>query len=98
MTTICTSLSHPILVDWLSGIPEGRVGLTFAPGKHSTSVYVPGALWRRDLAMDLDELVRQGVTNLVCLLQDKDLKKLKIRAFLAPARPWWSCWQRCSSA
>jgi CRISPR-associated protein (TIGR02584 family) len=78
MTTIRTSLSHPILVDWLSGIPEGRVGLTFAPGKHSTSVYVPGALWRRDLAMDLDELVRQGVTDLVCLLQDKDLKKLKI--------------------
>jgi hypothetical protein len=78
MTTIRTSHSHPILVDWLSGIPEGRVGLTFAPDKHSTSVYVPDALWRRDLAMDLDELVRQGVTDLVCLLQDKDLKKLKI--------------------
>jgi protein-tyrosine phosphatase len=78
MTTIRTSLSHPILVDWLSGIPKGRVGLTFAPGKHSTSVYVPGAVWRRDLAMDLDELVKLGATDLVCLLQDRDLKKLKI--------------------
>lgn len=78
MTTIRTSHSHPLLVDWLTSIPEGRVGLTFAPGKHSTSVYIPGTLWRRDLGLDLDELVRQGVTDLVCLLQDQDLQKLHI--------------------
>jgi CRISPR-associated protein (TIGR02584 family) len=85
MTTIRTSTSHPILVDWLAGIPEGRVGLTFAPGKHSESFYNPGTRWRRDLAMDLDELVRQGVTDLVCLLQDRDLKKLKIPHLVAEA-------------
>lgn len=85
MTTIRTSHSHPILVDWLAGLAEGRVGLTFAPGKHSTSVYLPGTLWRRDLAMDLDQLVRLGVTDLVCLLPDHDLQKLHIPHLVAEA-------------
>lgn len=35
--------------------------------------------------MDLDELVKLGVTDLVCLLQDKDLKKLKIPHLVSEA-------------
>ena len=54
--TARTSVTHPIRVDWIAtGLP-GKVGLTFAPGKHSTSLYSAGT-WARDLATDLDDLV-----------------------------------------
>ena len=85
MTTIRTSTSHPILVDWIMGVADGRIGLTFAPGKHSTSFYSPGVLWRRDLGLDLDELLRLGVTDLVCLLLESDLQALGIPHLLREA-------------
>ena len=51
---MATSESHPIRVDWLPLPWRGRVGLTFAPGKHADSYM--GFRWTRDLDMDLARL------------------------------------------
>ncbi len=77
MSRIRTSQTHPIRVDFLPTLQDGKVGLTFAPGKHSTSK--GGARWERDLADDLDRLVQEfGTAVLVCLLEDHELDWLKI--------------------
>ena len=84
---IRTSISHPIRVDWLPTRPPGKVGLTFAPGKHSRSKN--GQLWERSLEADLDRLARDlDVDVLVCLLQDVELKWLKITELEDEARRW----------
>jgi hypothetical protein len=35
---VYTSVTHPIRIDWLNPSVAGPVGLTFAPGKKSTSL------------------------------------------------------------
>ena len=80
MTTIKTSHTDPIFVSWLPVAP-GRLGLTFAPGKHQTSAS-SGAVWRRDLDEDLARLKTfHGVDRLICLLGDRELKRLAIGAY-----------------
>ena len=52
-----TSATDPIQVAWLPvdvGARGGRLGLTFAPGKHAPSTL--GRPWARDLAADLDRM------------------------------------------
>ncbi|MCC6812160.1 MAG: ADP-ribosylglycohydrolase family protein [Deltaproteobacteria bacterium] len=62
----------------------GRLGMTFAPGKHQTSK--SGGRHARDLAVDLDRLVAvYGVDELVCLLEDRELSALKIDALVSEA-------------
>ena len=72
-----TSETHPIEVGWLPDLWPGRVGLTFAPGKHQ-----PGGssgAWVRDLELDLKRLrTVHGAQHLVCLLEDHELVKLAI--------------------
>jgi len=67
-----TSETDPLRIDWLeqSG-PGALVGLTFAPGKRCDSL--EGLRWERDLGLDLDVLVRERVTTLVCLMEDGEL-------------------------
>ncbi|MCC7110249.1 MAG: hypothetical protein IT382_13235, partial [Deltaproteobacteria bacterium] len=72
-----TSVTDPIDVAWLLDELPGKIGITFAPGKHGGSK--SGARWERDLAMDLDLLVgRHGMGVQVCLLEDEELVRLKI--------------------
>lgn len=78
-----TSVSHPIYVDWLVEVP-GRIGLTFAPGKHAASKYGSGT-WARDLDADLDKLVTDGMRVQVCLLEDHELTRLRIPGLVAAA-------------
>lgn len=79
--TVRTSQSHPIYVSWLRRDLPGRLGLSFAPGKKSVSKF--GGTWRRDLAVDLDRLVGEyGVDLLVCLLEDHELQRLGIPAYV----------------
>lgn len=85
MTSVRTSVSHPILVDFL---PEevapfrGRIGMTFAPGK-----YQPGgatAHWERDLSVDARDLAEKYATRvLVSLVEDHELRELKIEGLVA---------------
>ena len=81
MSDVRTSESSPIGVNWLPGDLlaglTGKVGLTFAPGKHAYSK--SGARWERDLPSDLDRLVNHHqAAVLVCLLEDHELDHLKI--------------------
>ena len=78
MPQIMTSSSDPLRVDWLpqQARKPGRLGLTFAPGKHAAAKY-EGGRWERDLGADLDLLVRNlGVQVLVCLLEDHESSTL----------------------
>lgn len=82
-----TSVTDPIRVAWVPLPVRGRLGVTFAPGKKdNASKSKPGAPWDRDLKIDLSDLVKAGVDSLVCLLEDRELDTLKIRALptLAP--------------
>lgn len=75
---IKTSDTHPIRVDWLPLELPGKVGLTFAPGKHQPAAYTNG-IWERDLGKDLDRLVGEyGMQLQVCLLEDHELPRLGI--------------------
>ncbi len=73
-----TSSSHPIRVDWLPDVPGGgRVGLTIAPGKHSTAKYGNHS-WARDTVMDLERLKEEfGIELIICLLEDQEMRRLK---------------------
>ena len=85
MSKTKTSHSHPIRVDFLPTDLPGRVGLTFAPGKHATSR--GGMRWERDLHADLDRLRTDlGVDVLVCLLQEQELERLRIPRLVEAAQ------------
>ena len=72
-----TSLTHPISVGWLSLPWPGRVGLTFAPGKWQPNAATGS--WERDLAVDLARLRNEfEAAHLVCLLEDHELRELRI--------------------
>lgn len=84
MTTVRTSVSHPILVDYLSHevAPfRGRIGMTFAPGKSQR-----GGLtghWERDLAIDTRDLAEKyGTHLLLSLVEDHELRELKIEGLV----------------
>lgn len=85
MTTVRTSVSHPILVDYLSDevAPfRGRIGMTFASGK-----YQPGGAtghWERDLSIDARDLAEKyGTHLLVSLVEDHELLELRIEGLVA---------------
>jgi ADP-ribosyl-[dinitrogen reductase] hydrolase len=78
-----TSISHPILVNWINSDRAGKVGLTFAPGKQALGI---DGHWHRDLTLDLDRLVETYEAGLlVCLLQDHELEMLNIPTLIADA-------------
>lgn len=79
-----TSDTDPIQVAWLPDRWPGRVGLTFAPGKRSPSIY--GSPWRRDLAADLDRLRDVFALDvLVPLIEDHELQSLQIGGLVTEA-------------
>lgn len=83
--TTKTSDSHPLYVTAIDESRPGRVGLTFAPGKHCAGAYA-GGVWKRDLVKDLDHLVAEYRTGLlVCLLEDHELRALHIPTLVEEA-------------
>lgn len=90
MALVRTSESDPIRVAWLPLPGPGRVGLTFAPGKHQ-DLPLSGHAWRRDLTQDLTRLTAEYRTDvLVSLLEDHEYDALRIPNLLAEAagRGW----------
>lgn len=80
-----TSDSHPLYVTQIDNSRPGTMGLTFAPGKHCAGAHA-GGYWARDLAQDLDHLVAEYKTGLlVCLLEDHELRALKIPTLIDDA-------------
>ncbi|HND31062.1 MAG TPA: cyclin-dependent kinase inhibitor 3 family protein, partial [Myxococcota bacterium] len=79
-----TSFTDPIEVAWLPGPLSGRIGLTFAPGKRSGSLF--GSPWHRDLGADLDRLrASHRVDLLVPLVEDFELRDLGISRLVEEA-------------
>ena len=76
-----TSATDPIRVAFVpegAGAGPGRLGLTFAPGKHAIA-QVAGGQWQRDLEADLGQLIEgAGADWLVSLLEVDEYDRLNI--------------------
>src|SRR5690606_8877276 len=87
--TIRTSETHPIEVQWVeptSYAGDGRLGLTYAPGKCGRAP-VSGVEWRRELTVDMDRLRdHHGTDVLVSLMEPAEYQELLIPDLFAVAR------------
>lgn len=72
---IRTSATDPIRIATLS-VGEGRIGISFCPGKQGASL--DGLGWRRDLAADLDAIRNWGAAALVSLIEDHEMRDLNV--------------------
>lgn len=76
-----TSETHPIDVFWVERSAydgSGRIGLTFAPGKHDVGMS-SGIVWKRSLITDLNRLrYHHGVDVLISLLEPFEYDMLNI--------------------
>jgi protein tyrosine phosphatase (PTP) superfamily phosphohydrolase (DUF442 family) len=79
-----TSDSDPFPVAWIDATVQGRLGIAMAPGRHDR---VAGAVWWRDLHVDLRRLRHvHRVHLLVTLLTDDELRDLGIANLSEAAR------------
>jgi ADP-ribosylglycohydrolase/protein-tyrosine phosphatase len=82
-----TSTTHPIEVDWVlhkMGNGDGSLGITFAPGKKSSSR--DGIPWDRNLNQDLDRLKSiHQVDALISVVENHELKTLQIPKLVSEA-------------
>lgn len=71
------STTHPLYVSWveLEG-DEGALGLTLCPGKYQP-VASTGS-WDRQLDVDVQALVNMGVSHLISLITDEDMRMLRV--------------------
>ena len=90
-TEFRTSDSDPIEVNWLQGLENlllpgnGKIGLTFAPGKKGPSYH--GTDWYRDLDQDLERLRSEFHTSLLVTLIEKwEMDRYQIPNLLERAR------------
>jgi len=74
---IRTSDSHPIRIDAIdAGAGRGRIGVTFAPGKHDSAA--ASGYWERDLAKDLDAIANWKANAVVTLIEPHEMDLLGI--------------------
>lgn len=72
-----TSLTHPIRIAEITPFSgSGRIGVTFAPGKHQSSAL--SGHWARDLDLDLDAIADWGAAAVVSLLTDGEMQRHKV--------------------
>jgi ADP-ribosyl-[dinitrogen reductase] hydrolase len=73
-----TSLTHPLYISWVPFEDDkGCLGLTLCPGKYQP-VSSTGS-WDRQLEVDIQSLVVQGVTRLISLITDEDMAMLRVQ-------------------
>jgi len=70
-----TSITHPIRIDDLH-LGNGRLGITFCPGKKGESVF--GAAWDRDLDLDMDAVKGWGANTVLSLIEDDEFEMLGV--------------------
>ena len=70
-----TSITHPLRIDDLS-LGNGRLGITFCPGKKGDSVF--GAAWDRDLDLDMDAIKGWGASAVLSLIEDHEFEMLGV--------------------
>jgi hypothetical protein len=72
MVDVRTSLTHPLQIAFVQAAPnQGRIGITFCPGKHDPNA-ATGA-WKRDLGLDLDEIKKWGASVVLTLVEQQEL-------------------------
>ena len=82
---IRTSHSHPLHIARVEVAPGlGRIGVTFAPGKHDP--HAASGAWARDLDADLDAIVAWPASTLVTLIEPKEFGLLRIPTLGEEAR------------
>ena len=72
---IRTSITHPLRIDDLP-LGNGRLGITFCPGKKGESVF--GAAWDRDLGIDLDAVKGWRADTVLSLIEDHEFEMLGV--------------------
>jgi ADP-ribosyl-[dinitrogen reductase] hydrolase len=80
-----TSLTHPLQiapVTTKSGC--GQIGITFCPGKYDPNAMT--GVWARNLAIDLAAIKQWGAVALVTLVEDWELKTLRVESLGSAAR------------
>jgi ADP-ribosylglycohydrolase/protein-tyrosine phosphatase len=70
-----TSITHPLRIDDLP-VGNGRLGITFCPGKKGDSVF--GAAWERDLDLDMDAIKAWGTSAVLSLIEDHEFEMLGV--------------------
>ena len=70
-----TSLTHPLQIASLNA-GTGRIGVTFCPGKYDRAAMTGS--WNRDLGLDLDAIAEWGASAVVTLVEDFELKDLRV--------------------
>ena len=80
-----TSETHTLRIDAVdTGANCGKIGITFAPGKHDFGA--ASGPWARDLAADLDTIVAWPARTLVTLIEPHEFGLLGIPRLLAKKR------------
>ena len=73
-----TSTTHPLYVSWLElEGDQGALGLTLCPGKYQP-VASTGS-WERQLDVDIQALVDMGVSHVISLITDEDMRVLRVQ-------------------
>ncbi|MET0091246.1 MAG: cyclin-dependent kinase inhibitor 3 family protein [Candidatus Thiodiazotropha sp.] len=72
-----TSQTHPLQIAEVQASPEhGRIGITFCPGKDD--LFAHTGAWKRDLETDLDVIVAWGARRVITLVEQQELRELKV--------------------
>jgi hypothetical protein len=79
-------------------VGQGRIGITFCPGKHRPDAMTGG--WRRNLGIDLDAIRDWGAVATVTLVEEHELRALKVPDLGKKVRDRHMAWyhlpnQRC---
>jgi len=75
---IYTSDTHPLQIAELKA-GQGRIGITFLPGKKGSSIY--GYEWNRHLATDMEVIRRWGANAVVSLVEDHEFRWSGVKNF-----------------
>ncbi len=78
-----TSSTDPLKIRWVNTGKNGKIGLTFCPGKKSPSIY--GDVWDRDLEADL-KVINDSASLLLTLIEDHEFVLLKVSELGARAQ------------
>jgi ADP-ribosyl-[dinitrogen reductase] hydrolase len=85
-----TSKDYPLQIATIELPGGGAIGITLCPGKKdATSLAGP---WRRDLATDVRVIKAWGASAIVCLMEEFELKMLKVEGLPGAARRAGLAW------
>ena len=72
-----TSITHPLqIADIATGPGQGRIGVTFCPGKKQLNA-ATGA-WDRDLGLDIQRIADWGAVAVLTLIENQEIRTLKV--------------------